>query len=263
MNSTSEKTEQTVNHTKKPAVIEVCAGSYEDCLAAEKGGAKRVELNCGLAVGGLTPTISTLKKVKQDTDLKVICMVRPRAGGFCYTKPETEIMFDEARDLLEHGADGIAFGFLNEDGTINTELTGKMIDLIHEYDASEAVFHRAIDVTPNLLESVQILKDLKADRILTSGGQAKAIDGLEMIEKMQALAGDEIEILPGSGVNAGNASEILNKTGTFQLHSSCKDYRKDPTTTGNEVSYAYLSGKHESDYDIVSEKLVSRLVQSV
>lgn len=253
----------TAEKAENPVAIEVCAGSYEDCLAAEKGGAKRVELNSALAVGGLTPTISTLKKVKRDTDLNVICMVRPRAGGFCYTKPETEIMFDEARDLLENGADGIVFGFLNEDGTINTELTGKMIDLIHEYNGSEAVFHRAIDVTPDLLESVKILMDLKADRILTSGGQAKAIDGLDMIAKMQELAGDEIEILPGSGVNADNASEILNKTGTFQLHSSCKDYRTDPTTTGNQVSYAYLSGEHASDYDIVSDKLVSRLVQSV
>ena len=93
-------------------MIEVCAGSYQDCIAAYQGKAKRVELNSALSVGGLTPSVASLVRVKKETDLTVICMVRPRAAGFCYEKEDVEIMFEDAKILLDHGADGIAFGFL-------------------------------------------------------------------------------------------------------------------------------------------------------
>ena len=91
-------------------MIEVCAGSYQDCIAAYQGSAKRVELNSALSVGGLTPSVASLVRVKQETDLTVICMVRVRAAGFCYEKEDVEIMLEDAKILLEHGADGIAFG---------------------------------------------------------------------------------------------------------------------------------------------------------
>ena len=119
-------------------MIEVCAGSYQDCIAAYQGSAKRVELNSALSVGGLTPSVASLVRVKKETDLTVICMVRVRAAGFCYEKEDVEIMFEDAKILLDHGADGIAFGFLNEDGTICEEDTKRMIDLIHSYN-KEAV----------------------------------------------------------------------------------------------------------------------------
>lgn len=242
--------------------IEVCAGSYEDCLAAFKGGAKRVELNSALALGGLSPTTSTLKKVKEDTDLCVICMVRPRGAGFCYSDLEKEIMFAEAEDFLKNGADGIAFGFLNPDGSIDEKAAKKMIDLIHSYNG-QAVFHRAVDVTPDYKEAVKTLCRLKADRVLTSGQKAKALDGLSAIAEIQDLYGNQIEILAGSGVNASNAKEIMEKSGISQVHSSCKGYLKDPTTSSQDVTYSYLSGEHENDYDVVKEELAEKLVKSL
>lgn len=92
-------------------VVEICAGSYQDCLAAQKMGASRVELNSALSVGGLTPSVAVLRRVKKETQIHVICMVRPRGGGFCYDEQDVSIMMDEAKLLLENGADGIAFGF--------------------------------------------------------------------------------------------------------------------------------------------------------
>ena len=88
--------------------FEVCAGSYQDCLAAEKGGADRVELNSALSVGGLTPSLMNLIRAKKETSLKIVCMVRPRAGGFCYDETEAQLMLEEAELFLEHGADGIS-----------------------------------------------------------------------------------------------------------------------------------------------------------
>lgn len=240
-------------------IVEVCAGSYEDCLAADHGGADRVELNSALALGGLSPTEATLKAVKRDTDLNVICMVRPRAAGFHYNDLEKKIMFEEARSFLENGADGIAFGFLEEDGQIDQDATRKMIELIHRY-GKEAVFHSAIDVTPDYEKAFELLCEFGADRVLTSGQMPKAMEGIEQIAAMQKKFGDQIQILAGSGMNASNAREMIEKTGIHQIHSSCKSYAADPTTTGTAVTYAYLDGEHHDDYDVVSEELVRNLV---
>ncbi|MDO4467264.1 MAG: copper homeostasis protein CutC [Bacillota bacterium] len=240
-------------------MIEICTGSYQDCLAAYKGGAKRVELNSALSVGGLTPSLSTLIRVKNETDLKVICMVRPRAAGFCYDKDDKNIMMDDARLFLEHGADGIAFGFLNEDGSIQMEYTKEMVDLIHSYH-KEAVFHRAFDVTPDPFQAMEILIELGVDRLLTSGQKAKAMEGIELIKSLQEKYGQQIEILAGSGMNASNAKEMMDYTGISQVHSSCKAYKEDGTTQSKYVSYSYIDNSNQ--YDIVSKDLVKKLMDA-
>lgn len=243
-------------------IIEICAGSYQDCLAAAQGGATRVELNSALSVGGLTPSIATLIRVKKETNLKVICMVRPRAAGFHYDENDFKIMMEDAELFLQHGADGIAFGFLREDGMVNTEQTKTMIEMIHSYQ-KEAVFHRAFDVCPNPYKAIETLIDLKVDRILTSGQEEKAMQGIALIKDLQSKYGNQIELLAGSGMNATNAMEMIQKAGIHQVHSSCKNYHIDTTTKKNNVSYAYLPHPHEMDYDVVDEKLVKALVESV
>lgn len=243
-------------------IVEVCAGSYQDCIAAYKGKADRVELNSALSVGGLTPSVSSLRKVKEETNLKVICMVRPRAAGFCYDEDDEMIIMEDAKLLLDNGADGISFGFLNEDGTIKEDKTAQMIELVHSYH-KEAVFHRAFDVCPDAYEAIETLIRLGADRILTSGQKAKAFEGKDLLKDLQEKYGDKIELLPGSGVNATNAIELMEYTGINQIHSSCKSYLSDPTTANNGVSYAYLTDEHEMDYDIVNEDLVTKLVEVV
>lgn len=221
-----------------------------------------MELNSALSVGGLTPSLAVLEKVKQDTDLKVICMVRPRGAGFCYNDCEKEIMLKDAGILLEHGADGIAFGFLKEDGSIDGDSTEEMVRLIHAR-GKEAVFHRAFDVCQDPLRSMELLIRLGVDRVLTSGQKAKALEGKELLKELQERYGAQIQILAGSGVNDGNAPEIMEYTGVQQVHSSCKGYREDPTTDNGTVSYAYLGAPHEMCYDEVSEELVKKLVETV
>lgn len=243
-------------------IVEVCAGGYEDCLNAALGGADRVELNAALSVGGLTPGAAVLDRVKQETELEVVCMVRPRAAGFCYSAKEKELMFEEAGLLLWYGADGIAFGFLEEDGSIEKESTAKMIDLIHQ-KGKEAVFHRAFDVCKDVYASIELLISLGADRVLTSGGRAKATEGRELLKKLQAAYGDKIQILAGSGVNVQNARELVEYTGINQVHSSCKGYRKDVTTAGEDVSYAYLPAPYDQCYEVVDLEKVKKLVSSL
>lgn len=241
-------------------MIEICCGSYEDALNAYRGGAKRIELNSALHLGGLTPSVASLKLTKQNTDLKVICMVRPRGAGFCYSDVEFEQMMIEAKDLLDNGADGLAFGFLHKNHEINQDRTKQMVELIKSYN-KEVVFHRAYDCVNDAYQSIEILIDLGVDRLLTSGLQAKAMDGKELIKDLQDKYGHKIELLAGSGINASNAKEIIDYTNISQVHSSCKDWQEDPTTSGEFVNYCYGPDTHENDFDYVNQELVSKLVK--
>lgn len=243
-------------------IAEICCGSYFDAKQAALGGAKRIELNSALALGGLTPTLSTLCLVKEEFDLKVISMVRPRAAGFCYTEDEFKVMLKECELLVKHGSDGIAFGCLNADACLNMEQNKKIIDIIKQY-GKEAVFHRAFDCSKDPYETIELLIELGVDRILTSGLKPKAEDGIDLLKDLQQKYGNSIEILAGSGVNSANAKKILDYTGIFQVHSSCKEWKADTTTVVNGVSYSFAPAPHEKDYDVVSKQLVEQLLKTI
>ncbi|MFQ7798763.1 MAG: copper homeostasis protein CutC [Coprobacillus cateniformis] len=240
-------------------MIEICCGSYEDALNAYRGGASRIELNSGLYLGGLTPSLGTLILTKKNTELKVITMLRPRGAGFHYTDDEFEVMKNDAVLMMEHGADGIAFGCLDENGHVNVKQTQQIINIIKEFDG-EVVFHRAFDCVKDPYQTIEKLIDMGVQRILTSGLKPKAMEGKELIKDLQMKYGDQIEILAGSGINACNALELMNYTGITQVHSSCKDWVNDPTTQCYDVTFGYADEPHEMDYDVVSQELVEKIV---
>lgn len=244
------------------SIVEICCGSYEDCIKAQIGGADRVELNSALYLGGLTPSVGSLVLTKQHTALKVITMVRPRGAGFHYNEYEFAAMLKDVEIMLSYGADGIAFGCLNEDGSIHIEQTKQIIDMIQK-KGKEIVFHRAFDCVSNPQQAIEILISLGVDRILTSGCMPKAPQGKNLLRQLQTTYGNNIQLLMGSGVNHTNAKELIEYTGISQIHSSCKNWCEDVTTCMHHVSYAYGDGEHESAYDIVDENLVRKLVQSI
>ncbi len=218
-------------------ILEVCCGSYYDALQAQAANAKRIELNTALSIGGITPSLSVLKKIKQNTTLEVVCMVRPRGAGFHYDALEKETMFADAKDLLDNGADGIVFGFLNADSTVDIETTSRMVELIHSYQKT-AIFHRAIDVSADYAQAFAAIVEAKVDRVLTSGAKANAAEGAARIKSMVDIYGDQIEVLAGCGVNATNAAYIIERAGVIQIHASCKTLKKDPTTSRNSVNFS-------------------------
>ena len=240
--------------------LEICCGSYQDCLAAQKGGASRIELNSALYLGGLTPNAATVKLAKANgVTLPIVCMVRPRAAGFHYNEDEVAEMFAQAKDLLDAGSDGLAFGFLTNDAKIDVELTKKMVDLIHSYQA-EAVFHRAFDCVSNEKAAIETLIELGVDRILTSGLYPTAIEGKGCIKELVKEYGDRMQILAGSGIKPANVADFVAETGVGQVHSSAKTWFIDPTTTAPHCSYAY----HEAnDYDGVDVEIVKNLVKEL
>lgn len=244
-------------------MLEVCCGSYYDALQAYAGGAKRIELNSALYLGGLTPSVATLELVKKDCGgLKVITMVRPRGAGFCYSGEDFLVMEEECRMLLAHGADGIAFGCLNGDASLNLEQNRRLLAVIKDA-GKEAVFHRAFDCSSEPYKTMEELIGLGVDRVLTSGLKPTAPAGCEMIRDLQSRYGDQIEILPGSGINAGNAAKLMADTGVRQVHSSCKGWVLDSTTIAGEVSYSYASAPNEACYEVVSADRVREILEAI
>lgn len=246
----------------KKITVEICAGSVEDCIAAKTEGADRVELNSGTYLGGLTPTPGTLSLTKETCPgLLIISMVRPRGGGFCYSDFEFETMKRDARELLKNGSDGIVFGILNEDKTLDIERNKALCDLALEYGKTP-VFHRAFDCVSDRDACIEGLIKIGIKRVLTSGGAHDAFAGRGEIARLINTYGDKIEILPGAGINKDNVLELIKNTGTTQIHSSCRNWFYDPTTVNSTVSYGF-DKEHPSSYDGCDKDKIRDLVATV
>ena len=178
--------------------LEICCASADDVFAASKAGAHRVELNSALFLGGLTPSLGAVREAKK-AGIPIMAMIRPRDGGFCYTRLEFESMLRDVQILCEEGVDGVVFGVLTADGRVDTERCRILAEAAGD---REKVFHRAFDVVPDWREAMEELIDIGFDRILTSGQSPNAILGAETIREMVTYSAGRIEILPGAGIRA-------------------------------------------------------------
>lgn len=243
-------------------IVEICCGTYSDAAAAAAGGADRIELTNAMFMGGLTPSLATLRMVKKNLTIKTIAMVRPRGGGFCYTPEELEVMEMDARILMENGADGIIFGCLNPDSTINVEANRRLADIAHEF-GGEAAFHRAFDCTPDPYTAIEALIDIGIDRVLTSGQTPRPGEGVLLLKELQERYGDRIEILMLGGMSAEQGNKLYEETGIEQFHTGCRTFIEDPTTAAGKVSYGYLPTPREAMYDAVDAEKVRTYVNGI
>lgn len=230
-------------------LLEVCCGSVEDVLQAERGGADRVELNSSLFHGGLTPSIGELIAAKQMSHLPIMTMVRPRQGGFCYTEAEYRTALADAEMLLEHGSDGLVFGFLNADGTLDVQRTKELARIAGN---KTKVFHRAIDVVEDWKGTLSRLIDIGIDRVLTSGQAPDVYYGAPVIREMIEFAQGAIQILPGAGVTLRNVQRLVAETGCDQIHVARFRSYTDGSTAGNpEIFYGGALYPPEDRYDVI------------
>ena len=240
-------------------MIEVCCGSFEDAMMASECGIKRVELNSALSLGGLTPSLGSLIMIKQYSDIEIVSMVRARAGGFCYTNYQYEQMLENLKRLLAYGTDGVSFGFLNEDRTIDKNRCQEFLENVKN-EGRKATFHRAFDCTRDPYEAIETLIDLGFDRLLTSGQEATAEEGIHLLADLQKKYGNQIEIIAGCGVNENNAQKIIDKTGIKQLHSTCRGWGVDATGMGERVSFQ-VSDEDGDRYRSVSVDRIKKFVE--
>ena len=161
-------------------------------------------------------------------------MVRPREGGFCYTKAEFATAVEDAKQLIIHGADGLVFGFLHEDGTVDTDRCRAMLDVIGQ---RQSVFHRAIDVVPDVNAALDALIALGVTRVLTSGQRPTVPEGAMTIRAMREYCAGRMEVLPGGGVTAENAAWCRRTIGCEWLHAAMHRTEYDRSCGGNPAIY--------------------------
>lgn len=211
--------------------FEVCANGVESCLAAQAGGADRVELCAGIPEGGTTPSygeIMVARRVLTTTRLHVI--IRPRGGDFLYTPLELERMEADIEVARQLGADGVVIGCLHEDGTIDMEANRRLVE---KAQGMSLTFHRAFDRCRDPFEALEQLIDLGFDRILTSGQQPKAIEGASLLQKLHQQAAGRIILLAGCGVNEQNIRSLYEQTDIKEYHFSAREPMKSKMEYNN------------------------------
>ena len=196
-------------------VKEVCVESFQEAISAVAAGATRIELCENLSYGGTTPSYGTIKQVINKLVVPVMVMIRPRGGDFYYTEDEFEIMRHDIKICYELGANGVVFGLLNQDNTIAIERTSELVCLARPM---QVTFHKAIDLTADILNSVDQIKNIGIDRILTSGGKPTAIEGYETLQKMTKMAGNQINIIVAGKVTWENFEDIQKLFPSMELH---------------------------------------------
>lgn len=198
--------------------IEVCANSVESALNAQNAGADRVELCAGMPEGGTTPSIGQIMMARELlTRTKLHVIIRPRGGDFLYTDLEVQTMIKDIQAAKELQVDGIVIGCLTANGDVDIK---QMEHLMREADGLSVTFHRAFDMCRNPHQTLQEIIALGCDRILTSGQQPTAVQGIPMLKQLQMEADEHIIIMPGCGINPSNIQQIANETGTKEFHLS-------------------------------------------
>lgn len=199
--------------------MEIAAHTIASACAAQAGGAKRVELFSNWQEGGTTPSEGVIATVRELLSISLHVMIRPRGGNFCYSADEMSAMKRDVAAARRLGANGVVFGFVNLDGRLDVERTLEFTELARPL---EVTFHRAFDTCRDLSAALEDLINCGVDRILTSGGRARAVDGVEVLSHLRDLAGDQIAIMAGGGVTADNAREIIQKTAVRELHAGLR-----------------------------------------
>jgi copper homeostasis protein len=200
---------------RKNITLEICLESVDSVIAADRGGAQRVELCADLLEGGTTPSAGTIRAARENAKIAINVMIRPRGGDFLYTDAEFDSMKHDIAIAKELGADGIVLGLLRANGTVDVERTQQLVELARPLPVT---FHRAIDVSRDLLQALEDVISTGAARVLTSGGEPSVVDGASMVAKMVEAAKDRVIVMPGCGIRPDNVLSILEITGASEVH---------------------------------------------
>lgn len=219
--------------------IEICLESCEDAIAAEKGGAQRVELCDNLIEGGTTPSAGMIAQTRKNISIGMQVIIRPRGGDFCYSDIEFEAMKYDIELCKQLGVDGVVIGLLTAEGDIDIERTRQLVDLARPMNVT---FHRAFDMCKDPFLALEQLIKLGVNRILTSGQEPTVFEGLELICELIKKAGDRIIIMPGCGITLRNARRIADISGCREMHvvanttvDSAMKYRNGNCFMGTEM----------------------------
>jgi copper homeostasis protein len=217
---------------RKEFSLEISVESVEAAMAAERGGASRIEFCSNAREGGTTPSDELLRTVRERVSLPIFSMVRPRGGDFFYSEAEFEAMRRDVDAAKEMGMDGVVLGLLDADGQIDIDRTKQLIERARPLPVT---LHRAFDECVDLRQSLEDVIRTGAVRLLTSGGKRTAPEALDVLGDLVQIAGERIAVMPGSGLHAGNIREAVAKTGAREFHAGLSSVVAD--VAGNLVAF--------------------------
>jgi copper homeostasis protein len=217
-------------------ILEIAAFNYESALLAAKYGAERIELCDNEHEGGTTPSYGTLKSARANISIPIFPMIRPRGGDFIYSDDEFNIMKEDITLCKQMGFEGVVFGLLKANGSIDIERTSILVEYAYPLDVT---FHRAFDRTKDPFNALEQIIECGCTRILTSGQHPTANEGATIIKALITAADDRIIIMPGSGVRSNTIQALSKETGADEFHSSAKKmiatYANESPSTMNET----------------------------
>jgi copper homeostasis protein len=241
-------------------LIEVCVDSVASAEAAERGGAQRVELCSDLLEGGVTASVGLMEVVRSRISIGLHPIIRPRAGDFYYTDEEFEIMRRDVEIAKSAGADGVALGILDASGKVDIRRTQQLVELARPLSIT---FHRAFDMSVDLLRSLEDVCATGADRLLTSGGEQTCLQGVETIAQLVESGRDRIKIMAGGGIGPGNAAGITERTGVTEIHVGLGSPVTSPMLYRNPRVRLGKADGREYDRTQVLEENVRKLSRAI
>jgi len=201
------------------AILEIAANSLASALAAQRGGADRIELCAALEVGGVTPSEGLIAVVREKVRLPLYVLIRPRAGDFVYSDEEFATMQRDIEHCVTLGCDGVVIGALDAHGDVDRV---RCRELIGAAGRLGVTFHRAFDMARDASAALEDLVALGCERVLTSGGAPNALQGAATIQALVRQAGHRIRIMPGGGVDANNVATLRTQTDAKEFHASAR-----------------------------------------
>ncbi|CAN1568550.1 copper homeostasis protein CutC [Flavobacteriaceae bacterium] len=197
--------------------LEIACFNLESAVIAEKNGADRVELCANMLEGGTTPDFETAQKVRDELNIKMNVMIRPRGGNFVYNEAEFEQMKVDIIHFKKINVDGFVFGILNTDNSFDKERNKELVTLASPVSCT---FHRAFDVIAIAYESLELLIDCGFKTVLTSGQAENVTEGIEVLKTLVEKANRRIVVMPGGGLRSKNIEKLDQKVKATYYHSS-------------------------------------------